>query len=82
MKTTTISKGGQVSIPANVRHRWATNRVGLDDRGSALIIRPIPVDPIGAAIGSLAGHGPTTDELRSILRDEEASKDDRRRARR
>jgi len=82
MRTTTISKGGQVSIPAEVRHRWGTGRVVIEDRGSALLIRPIPDDPIGAAIGSLAGRGPTSDALRAMLREEEAAIDEGRRDRR
>ena len=82
MRTTTISKGGQVSIPAEVRHRWGTGRVVIEDRGSALLIRPIPDDPIGAAIGSLSGRRPTSDELREMLREEEAAIDEGRRDRR
>jgi bifunctional DNA-binding transcriptional regulator/antitoxin component of YhaV-PrlF toxin-antitoxin module len=78
MKITTISKGGQLSIPAEVRHRWATRRVVLDDLGESVVVSPIPEDPIGAAIGSLAGPGPNTDELRAELREEEAELEDRR----
>jgi len=26
-----VSKGGQISIPAAIRHRWATSTVVLDD---------------------------------------------------
>jgi AbrB family looped-hinge helix DNA binding protein len=72
MKTVTITTGGQVSIPAEVRHRWGTRRVIVEDRGDALVLRPLPADPIGAAIGSFAGPGPTTDEMRAALRREEA----------
>ena len=79
MRTTTISKGGQVSIPADVRHRWGTRDVVIEDQGSTLLIRPIPADPIGAAVGSLAGRGPNSDELRSIVRDEETAIDAGRR---
>ena len=82
MKTTTISKGGQVSVPAEVRHRWGTRRVVVEDRGNVLLIRPIPADPIGAAIGSLAGRQPSSDELRSILRAEESAIDAQRGPRR
>ena len=78
MRITTISKGGQVSVPAEIRHRWGTRRVVVEDQGNALLIRPIPADPIGAAIGSLAGRRPTSDELRSILRDEESAIDEQR----
>ena len=75
MKQATISKGGQVSIPAEVRHRWGTNRVLVDDRGDALVFRPLPMDPIGAARGALRGKGaagPNSDEARRETREEEA----------
>jgi hypothetical protein len=68
-----ISKGGQISIPAPIRHRWATNRVLLEDRGNALLVRPIPADPLAAARGSMrVPGGPTVDELRQMTREEEA----------
>jgi bifunctional DNA-binding transcriptional regulator/antitoxin component of YhaV-PrlF toxin-antitoxin module len=78
---TTISKGGQLSVPAEVRRRWGTSRVSIEDRGNSILISPIPDDPIGAAVGSLRGRGPDTDQLRSILREEEAEIDERRRRR-
>jgi bifunctional DNA-binding transcriptional regulator/antitoxin component of YhaV-PrlF toxin-antitoxin module len=81
MRMTTISKGGQVSIPAEVRHRWRTSRVVLEDQGAAVLIRPIPPDPIGAAIGSLSGRAPASDQLRSLIREEESAIDTRRTAR-
>jgi bifunctional DNA-binding transcriptional regulator/antitoxin component of YhaV-PrlF toxin-antitoxin module len=71
MKTTLISTGGQVSIPADVRRRWATRILIVEDTGDSLILRPVPADPIGAALGSLAGRGPTSVEARSRTRDEE-----------
>lgn len=77
MRTATITTGGQVSIPADVRHRWGTRRVVVEDHGDALVLRPLPDDPIGAAIGSLAGPGPTTDEMRAALRRDDAQ-DERR----
>lgn len=78
MKTATITTGGQVSIPAEVRHRWGTRRVIIEDRGDALVLRPLPADPIGAAIGSLAGPGPTTDSIRAALRRDDAELEHRR----
>jgi bifunctional DNA-binding transcriptional regulator/antitoxin component of YhaV-PrlF toxin-antitoxin module len=75
MKTASISSGGQISIPGNVRRRWGTRRVSVEDQGNALVIRPIPSDPIGAAIGSLAGRAPSTDEMRAELREAEAAAD-------
>ena len=81
MKQATISKGGQVSIPADVRHRWGTNRVLVDDRGDELVFRPLPMDPIAAARGSLRGVGtsePTSDAARRQTRKEEADATTRR----
>jgi len=54
-----ISKGGQISIPATIRHRWGTRTVALDDQGDRIVIEPASDDPIGAAEGALA------DELRA-----------------
>ena len=71
MKTATISRGGQISIPAEIRHRWGATRVILVDHGTSLELRPLPADPIAAAMGFLAGVGPTTDELRAEARAEE-----------
>jgi len=71
MKIATISSGGQVSIPADLRRRWGVHRVMLVEQGEALVIRPLPDDPIAAAMGSLAGPGPTTDEIREQSRAEE-----------
>lgn len=76
-----ISRGGQVSIPAEIRRRWQTSRLSLEDRGGELVLRPIPADPVGAAMGSLAGPGPSTDEARAALRGEETRTDKRREAR-
>ena len=78
MRQTTISKGGQISVPADIRRRWRTTRVLVEDRGDSLLVRPIPDDPVGAAMGSLAAPGPTTDEARAMLRGEEAADEDRR----
>jgi bifunctional DNA-binding transcriptional regulator/antitoxin component of YhaV-PrlF toxin-antitoxin module len=49
-----ITRGGQISIPAAVRHRWGTSAVALEDQGDRLVIEPVPEDPIAAADGALA----------------------------
>jgi AbrB family looped-hinge helix DNA binding protein len=49
-----ISKGGQVSIPASIRHRWGTATVALEDLGDRIVLEPAPDDPITAAEGALA----------------------------
>jgi len=79
MKMTMISRGGQISIPAEIRHRWGTSRVIIEDLGTGIMVRPIPADPIGAAIGSLAGDGPATDHIRALEREAEDLADERRR---
>ena len=79
MKLTTISRGGQISVPAEVRRRWGTSRISIEDHGDALLVRPIPADPITAAIGSLAGPGPTSEASRATIREEERLADERRR---
>jgi bifunctional DNA-binding transcriptional regulator/antitoxin component of YhaV-PrlF toxin-antitoxin module len=78
MKTTTISKGGQISVPAEIRRRWGATRLFIEDRGDALVLRPIPADPIGAAMGSLKGVGAASDDLRRRARSEEAERDEER----
>ena len=79
MKTAAISRGGQISIPAEVRRRWKSTRVLIDDRGDALVIRPIPADPIRAAMGSLApGSRSSSEDARRRARREEAEAEDRR----
>ena len=49
-----ITSAGQVSIPAEVRARWATSTVAIEDDGDRIILRPVPDDPITALRGSLA----------------------------
>ena len=78
MRITRISQGGQVQIPAEIRHRWGTREVIIDDGGSFVRIRPVPDDPIEAVAGSLAGPGLSSDELRRIGRDEELEAEERK----
>lgn len=78
MKTATISRGGQISIPAEIRHRWGATRVILVDHGTSLELRPLPADPIGALIGSMKNLGPTTDEIRAQMRVEDAEIEERK----
>jgi bifunctional DNA-binding transcriptional regulator/antitoxin component of YhaV-PrlF toxin-antitoxin module len=78
MRIARISRGGQVSIPASVKRRWRAERVVIEDRGDELVVRPLPDDPIGAALSLFPAGGPTTDEIRAQLRDEEARAEERR----
>jgi AbrB family looped-hinge helix DNA binding protein len=74
-----VSRNGQVSVPAAVRHRWGTSTVLIIDRGDYAIVRPVPDDPIGALRGAYATPGPAVDAVRTSDRAAEAASDDRRR---
>jgi bifunctional DNA-binding transcriptional regulator/antitoxin component of YhaV-PrlF toxin-antitoxin module len=74
MRTATISTGGQLSIPAEIRHRWGVGRVILEDLGDAIIVRPLPDDPIAAARGSLRRPAMTTERARNLTRNEEGDR--------
>jgi bifunctional DNA-binding transcriptional regulator/antitoxin component of YhaV-PrlF toxin-antitoxin module len=77
-----ISKGGQISVPAAVRHRWGTSTVTVEDQGDQLVIAPAPDDPIAAAEGALAGELPKFDAalLRRTAREDERAAERRRTA--
>jgi bifunctional DNA-binding transcriptional regulator/antitoxin component of YhaV-PrlF toxin-antitoxin module len=57
MKVVTLTRGGQVSIPAEYRRDWTSKRVIVEVTDRGLLLRPLPDDPIGAAMGSLKGKG-------------------------
>jgi bifunctional DNA-binding transcriptional regulator/antitoxin component of YhaV-PrlF toxin-antitoxin module len=79
MKRLKISAGGQVSVPATVRHRWKTRVVVADDRGDHLILRPAPEDPIEAAYGVFKDYpGPSLEEALREFRDEEREAEERK----
>lgn len=73
-----VSRNGQVSVPAAVRHRWGTSTVLIIDRGDYAIVRPVPDDPIEALRGAYATPEPATDAARAADRAAEAASDDRR----
>lgn len=71
MRIANISSGGQISIPAEIRHRWGVRRVAITDTDDALVIRPLPDDPIDAALGSFRGVGQSSAEARRAAREDE-----------
>ena len=75
-----VTKGGQISIPAAIRHRWGTSTVVLDDQGGRIVIEPAPDDPIAAAEGALAQEFATLDvaRLHRAARDDERVAETRR----
>ena len=65
-------------MPANVRRRWATDEVLIQDHGTYLRIVPIPDDPIGATMGAFAGPGGTVNEKMHEFRAQEAEAEERK----
>ncbi|MFC5379222.1 AbrB/MazE/SpoVT family DNA-binding domain-containing protein [Aquipuribacter nitratireducens] len=69
-----VSRNGQVSLPADVRRRWATSHVLVLDLGDTLVMRPVtgdPVEDVDAVIGRYRTPV-TSDELQALSREEEA----------
>ena len=73
-----LSGNGQVSIPADVRRRWSTDRIVVVDLGDRLVVGPLGDDPIGDLWGKYRGRGPSTDDLRAAARAEDAESEERR----
>lgn len=73
-----VSRNGQVSVPAAVRHRWGSSTVLVIDRGDYAIVRPVPDDPVEALRGAYAKDGPDVETIRAANRSDEAASDDRR----
>lgn len=59
-----VSANGQVSIPAETRSRWHTERVVVVDLGDRVVVRPMPDDPVDALQGKYRGKGPPTSRAR------------------
>src|SRR5205085_1739182 len=78
MRIIRISRGGQVSVPAQIRHRWGTSRVALEDLGDRIVLRPAADDPIASARGALAGElSWTSEQMRARARKDEAGSERR-----
>jgi bifunctional DNA-binding transcriptional regulator/antitoxin component of YhaV-PrlF toxin-antitoxin module len=73
-----ITIGGRISLPADVRRRWDTDTVLIEDRGDSVIVRPLPRDPIAAARGAFEGRVPSTTVLRAEARRDEQAAEARR----
>lgn len=61
----TVSRNGQVSIPAQTRARWNTRRVVVVDLGDRIVMRPASDDPIRELRGKYRGPGPNADQMRA-----------------
>lgn len=73
-----VTRNGQVSLPAELRHRWGAGAVLVIDRGDYAIVRPIPEDTVAVLQGSHAGPGPTSETVRQAERAAEAASESRR----
>lgn len=76
MTTTTakVTRNGQVSIPAGLRHRWNADFVLVIDCGDYAILRPVPADPIAALRGAHAGPGPAIEQARAAAQEAESDR--------
>jgi bifunctional DNA-binding transcriptional regulator/antitoxin component of YhaV-PrlF toxin-antitoxin module len=63
-----VTRNGQMSLPAELRHRWGAGSVLVIDRGDYAIVRPIPPDTVTALRGAHAGPGPSSDQARALER--------------
>jgi bifunctional DNA-binding transcriptional regulator/antitoxin component of YhaV-PrlF toxin-antitoxin module len=70
----TVSRNGQVSIPAAARARWRTRRVIVVDLGDRVVMRPAADEHVGELEGKYRGKGPSSDQARRRARREEASR--------
>lgn len=73
-----VSRNGQVSIPAETRSRWRTDRVVVVDLGDRVVLRPLPDDPVGALRGKYRGRGPDSDDARRSEREADERRERRR----
>jgi AbrB family looped-hinge helix DNA binding protein len=69
----TISRNGQVSIPAPARARWNTRQVIVVDLGDRVVMRPVTVEPVEQLRGKYRGRGVDTDRARARERRAEAA---------
>ena len=77
MRVLKISAGGQISVPADVRKRWNTTAVEVEDRGDELVLRPAVADPVDAALGAFAAPPFTSTERRSEERAADLAREER-----
>jgi len=78
VRTSHITKGGQISVPAAIRKRWGTRPLLIEDHGDRMIVRPADGDPLDAVIGRLEGKILGSDELRRIAREDEFDAEERK----
>lgn len=73
-----VTSNGQISLPAEVRRRWSTDRVVVVDTPGGLMIRPFDADAVRSLRGKYTRDGVDTDEGRKQTRAAEAERLDAR----
>jgi bifunctional DNA-binding transcriptional regulator/antitoxin component of YhaV-PrlF toxin-antitoxin module len=73
-----ISKGGQFSLPAEIRRRWATDALVVEDLGDRVVLRPIPRDPVAVVTGAFPSKKRTASQARKRIRQEEQAAERRK----
>ncbi len=73
-----VSSNGQVSIPADARTRWHSERVVVVDLGDRVVIRPLPAEPLEDLVGKYRRRGTTTDQARQAARTDNAGHERRK----
>jgi bifunctional DNA-binding transcriptional regulator/antitoxin component of YhaV-PrlF toxin-antitoxin module len=66
-----VTRNGQMSLPAELRHRWGAGSVLVIDRGDYAIVRPIPPDTVTELLGAHAGPGLSSEQARALDRADE-----------
>ena len=78
MRLVTVTRAGQLSLPADVRRRWGARKVALEDHDDHVVLRPLGDDAVSAFVGSFAGRGPSSDQLRAEGRHQEQAREQKR----
>jgi AbrB family looped-hinge helix DNA binding protein len=73
-----VSSNGQVSIPAEARARWKVDQVVVVDLGDRVVLRPLPLDPVGELQGKYRGRGPNSERARRQARIDDTSRERRK----
>lgn len=70
-----VTSSGQISLPASLRRRWASDRVLVIDRGDYAIVRPMPDDIVTFLRGSIPLGAARLEEIRAEERADEVRRE-------
>ena len=73
-----LSRGGQFSLPAEIRRRWATDSLVVEDLGDRVVLTPIPQDPVAAVVGAFPSKKGSAAQARNRVRTEEQAAERRK----